>query len=335
MKWLVGNDVLQAVRAITTENKVRCAVAFWGAGAEALFEDMAVQKPQIICNLATGGTNPEVIQKLQENGATVRHHDRLHAKVYIGQQRAVIGSANASVNGLGLEAAEQAHWNEAAVEVDNPSEQTAWFKRLWKESLPVEAGDLERARELFRRRRRLASFEAFDTEMTPLPLVSWFNSAEGEVDRDRLRQDLGSDDDEAANRVEWGEQVTGDEDVRVLKDTHWVLRWRITSQGSASKKENPWWARIQGTLVRGAWRQGDDILDVVLGSEPVRGTEPFDPRDKEFVAAFREVIARPKFALLRETDYEGSFYTDARLDLTRQFWRTLKGVYMDRRQKAA
>lgn len=87
--------------------------------------------------------------------------------------------------------------------------------------------------------------------------------------------------------------------------------------------------------MRGAWRQGDDAYDVVLGSEPVRGTEPFDPREKVFVAAFREVVARPQFALLSEVDYDGPFYTEARLDLTRQFWRTLKGVYMDRRREAA
>lgn len=42
--------------------------------------------------------------------ADLRQSDYLHAKVYIGQEAAIVTSANASANGLGLEGHEQACW---------------------------------------------------------------------------------------------------------------------------------------------------------------------------------------------------------------------------------
>ena len=111
MRLLTGDELRAKVAAIAGERKPCCAVAFWGRGAAALFGPRS--RVRIVCNLATGGTNPDEIIALQAKGHTVLQHDQLHAKVYLGKSQAVVASANASANGLGLEASEQAKWIEA------------------------------------------------------------------------------------------------------------------------------------------------------------------------------------------------------------------------------
>ncbi len=79
-----------------------CAVAFWCKGAEALIPKNV--KPRIICDLTSGGTNPQVVRDFLERCKDkVKHLDSLHAKVYVGKNAAIVTSANASINGLGFE----------------------------------------------------------------------------------------------------------------------------------------------------------------------------------------------------------------------------------------
>lgn len=82
-------------------------MAFWGKGAESLIFPRPPHL-QIVCNLKSGATNPKVIESIPR--AFVRQHDALHAKVYIGDDTAIICSANASANGLGFEGREQDLW---------------------------------------------------------------------------------------------------------------------------------------------------------------------------------------------------------------------------------
>src|SRR4051812_40767983 len=100
MLVLAGAALSDRIHQIMKEKVVDCAVAFWGAGAELKWGKLQKRKIRIICNLSMGGSNPSVIEKMMEL-YSVRQHDRLHAKVYIGKNEAVITSANASTNGLG------------------------------------------------------------------------------------------------------------------------------------------------------------------------------------------------------------------------------------------
>lgn len=127
------------VQALIAENdKLKIAVAFWGAGAEALLESKN-RKFKIICNLTSGGTNPEVIKKLLKWAprVSVRHHDDLHAKVFVGHSSAIIGSANMSTNGLNIESVEFDGWQEAGFltdQVDAVEAAGKWFDTRWEES---------------------------------------------------------------------------------------------------------------------------------------------------------------------------------------------------------
>jgi hypothetical protein len=118
MRFLNTKEALLEIRKqFETSSTADLAVAFWGKGAP---EELGISKSQarltVICNLSMGGTNPAVIRSLRTtHGApTVRQNDRLHAKVYLFAHAAVIGSSNASANGLALEGSELTHWDRKA-----------------------------------------------------------------------------------------------------------------------------------------------------------------------------------------------------------------------------
>lgn len=131
---------------VEEEESLDVAVAFWGKGAEKLIHPNPNKPIRMICNLLSGGTNPKAIQFFLDEarkGAdiSIRQCDRLHAKVMLGKRQALIGSANLSANGLGLEGAESAHWLEAAVLSRDASvveSARCWFEDLWQSELTRE-----------------------------------------------------------------------------------------------------------------------------------------------------------------------------------------------------
>jgi hypothetical protein len=125
---------------VADEDSLDVAVAFWGLGAQKLIHPDESKPIRIVCNLRTGSTNPQVIEhflKLSarpDRNVQVRQCDRLHAKVILGANQAVIGSANISANGLGLEDEDSAHWLEAGMHIRESTELGAmqsWFDALW------------------------------------------------------------------------------------------------------------------------------------------------------------------------------------------------------------
>ena len=51
--------------------------------------------------VATGASDPRVLDLIEQRGGTLWLHPVVHAKAYVTPTRAVVGSANATVNGLG------------------------------------------------------------------------------------------------------------------------------------------------------------------------------------------------------------------------------------------
>lgn len=136
--FIYGNDyTLQVERLVHTSEAIKCAIAFWGEKAAKLLGDKS-KKAHIICNLESGGTNPNVIKHLLNNGSKIRTNDKLHAKVWLGNAFAIVGSANASANGLSYEDSEIDSWGwiEAGVLIKNPvivKKIDDWFKNLWND----------------------------------------------------------------------------------------------------------------------------------------------------------------------------------------------------------
>jgi len=133
-------DLAQWVRQQSTHLDI--AVAFWGTGAvEQLGLNDAKKSYRILLDLTSGGSNPKVVaQLLKLRPKFVRCVDRLHAKAFIGKNEVVIGSANASANGLGAEGSEATHWHELGLTTKSASDVAAaqsWFEALWAGSKTI------------------------------------------------------------------------------------------------------------------------------------------------------------------------------------------------------
>jgi hypothetical protein len=151
-----ANDLAECARQIITESKrPLVAVAFWGTGITehlGLSSEKPVKKPKtnfdelkLIVNLAAGGTNASVIKNLRSETKSLEQRgvrlflkqcDKLHAKVWIGDNRALVSSANSSIYGLCFEGSDAGCWNEAGVVVDDVETVTTirqWFELLWRD----------------------------------------------------------------------------------------------------------------------------------------------------------------------------------------------------------
>ncbi|WP_457578814.1 hypothetical protein [Ensifer adhaerens] len=137
----------------------KLAVAFWGADAvERLGIGRDSSKTKIICNLESGACNPFEIRKLRAMAPRVEvlTNARLHAKVYWTANSAVVGSSNASTNGLAVEGRVLESWAEGNVLVNDSSvlaEMSSWFDQLFEDSLEITEPDLLKAEEIWRKRR--------------------------------------------------------------------------------------------------------------------------------------------------------------------------------------
>ena len=162
MRFLTGADIQTQVRRIASRTgEVMAAVAYWGSGAAertGLTEHARPENVRIICDLRSGACNPSEIETLMQRGLTVRMLHNLHAKVWIGGNDVIVGSANASQNGLPGADEHGANANiEAAVLSQDPRlarELRAWFHIQWCASCKIEDRHLDQARLLWERRQR-------------------------------------------------------------------------------------------------------------------------------------------------------------------------------------
>ena len=152
-EFLSGGALRAAVERVLAGTDVRCAVAFWGDGAAEFLARMKPEDPRIVCDIDMGATSPRTLRALgaPENDR-VRECDRLHAKVYLSDVGAVVGSANMSANGLGF--GSKAGLRETAVFLapDGDAFRSAarWFEIVYSGSRQVDGKALKRAEKAHR-----------------------------------------------------------------------------------------------------------------------------------------------------------------------------------------
>jgi hypothetical protein len=149
-------------KALKRAGSAVIAVPFWGKGAVKLLGLDAGHAVRVICNLDHPGCNPFVIEELRKHKVRVRTHRRLHAKLYATDAAAIVGSSNASTNGLTVEGKEAQGWvelNVASSEAGFVAGVLAEFESLWDsdETVRVRAVDIKRAKA---RRAKLPPFRA-------------------------------------------------------------------------------------------------------------------------------------------------------------------------------
>ncbi|WP_164155263.1 phospholipase D family protein [Sandarakinorhabdus rubra] len=162
MKLLDETAALDEVRNLLAQTQTaRLAVAFWGKGAiERLGLSREGLKAEILCNLDSGACNPAELRRiLGLPDITLKSHPSLHAKVYWTPSAAVLGSSNASANGLALEGQQATSWREANIRLNDPEvlgEIATWFDGLFNQGYEIGEEHLGRAELIWNARARSA-----------------------------------------------------------------------------------------------------------------------------------------------------------------------------------
>jgi len=141
------------IRQICDAQDVDCAVAFWGVGIKRdLFPRWSTGKIRVVCDISMGATCRAALHELgAPRNANLRVNDGLHSKVYISERGAVIGSPNASENGVGRNGSASGRLLEAGVFCPAGSKAHAevaqWFNALFNQASMVGQAELLRAPE--------------------------------------------------------------------------------------------------------------------------------------------------------------------------------------------
>ena len=324
MKFLVSDELKKEIETVLAEEGARCAVAFWGKGANKKLAQSGQGDFKIICNLASGGTNPSVIEKLPRKN--VMQCDTLHAKVFIGQSTAVIASANASANGLGLEGIEQARWIEAGVRLHEYSDVSEWFDRLWNSGArPITDADLTRAKEAWSMRQKWRPtrifIESFNAEGEDTPLLYWWCHADFQVNKKGVREYLGDFSPEIEASIEDGLQIDGHEDEKALKAGTWVLQWQLRNNGRPSGPLS--WFYTDKKIPKAYKYKGKGWRDTIICAEQMPNV-PFKLSEPGVSKVFFEVLSHDDFSDLRQQSYPGAWFTPERIRKMKKFWPAFK-----------
>ena len=148
MLFVTDKEIAGAItEAVAKAASLKMAVAFWGKGAPDLLGlDAFDGRARIVCDAYSGACNPDVLALLIDRH-DVRTLTGMHAKVYWTPERAIVGSANASVNGLRSEAGALRY--EAATVTSDPatlSEIEAWFDGIFGKADPLNEGSVAEIR---------------------------------------------------------------------------------------------------------------------------------------------------------------------------------------------
>jgi len=163
MLFLDEKAALSEIKSmLANAREAKIAVAFWGRGASAsLGLARASLDVTVICNLDSGACNPrevgDILKALPEK--RVFSDPRLHAKVYWTPTRAIVGSSNASANGLAVEGRSLDGWAEGNILIEDVltlEQIKEWFELRLKASYEIKNSHLQLAADLWDRRSRAA-----------------------------------------------------------------------------------------------------------------------------------------------------------------------------------
>ena len=326
-------------KLLVSESKLRIAVAFIGDGANQWIGSQA-KDVRIICNLVMGGTNPSEVKELIKKYRieNVKQINNLHAKIYIGTEYAIVGSANLSVNGLGCQ---PNGLREAGYKfnLDQPSGKSCldWFEELWANAQDITDEDLIDAEKKWKRRSRsrdgewkadLGDICDYDFSRDDFPLISWYYNNDWSVSDELLEGKSVDEQENLTNQISFGVDIEDDIDLKHLKEGRSIFHFRKnkTDELAAKISNSTYTVCSLGIVIRGAYYPNDDVtnkIDVMLGNERI--PELFGLDNPKTYEEFRKLINSQEYSRLRCYDqYAKPGWFDDRIELTRSFWTELQ-----------
>jgi hypothetical protein len=290
--FLTDDELSSNIRELVGEGGSRCAVAFIGKEAEGIVPPGT----QIICNLMSGATNPATIEHLMKNGeCEIRKLDDLHAKVYLGRDRAIVGSANLSANGLGYEPATgSGGWQEAGYKVTRKSDLEKieeWFAEKWESAEAISSKDITEAKKRWALRQRFRpankSYEEYVENGGAEIMLAWTCTDEkwvvtktGKKAASQAGKQPGT---ETVGYIEDSIEITV-EDKNFFKPGTWVLRFEADEDGRVPVGPIKWFQC--GAFIDNAYKfRGQEKERPVVVRSPVEVPGPF-PLTREFKRDF-------------------------------------------------
>ena len=113
---------------------------------------------RIILDLESGCCNPnelEFLYSMKLDGIEVQYLNNLHAKIYSSERRSLVGSSNASTNGLGEEGSAYCVKFEAGLLDESPeiaANIKKWFSGLWELASKLDTEAIKHARKSLERK---------------------------------------------------------------------------------------------------------------------------------------------------------------------------------------
>lgn len=288
MQILIGSEI---ARAINQCNPIKIAVAFIGNDWKEFVSNPDCLETIIVS--PTLGSNPYAIMDLVKTVGweKVLFLDELHAKTYIGESAAVIGSANLTKNGLSgqdlvelcveftamedLERTNQFFEDQKQFAVKQYPHEDAKKRRLDTLVSMWSTANREGIMKISDGKEK--SFDNFDLLTNNDFYVLWYN--EGGVEYSNEIEEIGSSNIRDAMTLAANDKP----------ETHkWVLMWRITKESKPHKTTRPRWMYIDKIFNNGA---KDEIYPkcVVQWKDEITERPPFELKD-EVVEAFKVAV---------------------------------------------
>ncbi len=339
MKILTGKEIQQG---ILDTKPTKVAVAYVGEDWRSFLADPL---PSEIILSPTLGSNPwaiEEIAKALKSWDKVHFLRELHAKIYLADSQAVVGSSNLTKNGLSGEAT---GLKEACVLIEEHECKAVCDLHEYYESLRKDAckqfattGEkieavarlkeswkLARSEGLFSGDGKLRSLLDFDPADEDLFHIVWYTGDDGiEFDEANLENEestLKSGD--IRKDGHWMNFLHGDADH--IKPGQWMLAWKEKYEtGLPAGRPYPYWIYVHHVIPESVSGNGPYTTLALQHPRKRPGTQvPFAIGKRE-AAAIRKVLALDEFALLRGPVKEDNWSITQSIALWKNFLLAIK-----------
>lgn len=295
MQLVHGSEIQRALREVLP---TRIAVAYvgidWATYIEAKLLKEIVLSPTL-------GTNPSAIMEIadQLGWENVHFLDNLHAKIYLGESKAAVGSFNLTANGLSAEGLEEAGFvvqdSRALAGLDALLES---YKSQAVAMYPTTKEKLERVAALRAQWDRAVKTGAIRNDAKPKELQEYQSVAPDEFYVCWVAGEVQYNEDVVPMGMV-NDAVSFLEDDKVQPD-RWILCWCARNDGFPDERRKPYWLHVDEVLPNGALDEQYTKL-AIERNDRCQLPPPFELTDSA-VSALRAILNSGRFPAFRAND---------------------------------